>query len=179
MQKLNLQCIFNHFIKNYYDLRTRLPPWCLHTQYIDCMTAALITEWFETYLPFACTSGETCANYKTMFLSPLRVVALLCCFTSTIAATKSLSYQVKTDLNGIRVCSINKPSSVSTTYSETMCGSSCTLSSTCLYYQFKSDIKQCEIFDYLPKNFSVINQCNGYITQTSKLTVNSFFYRYH
>jgi hypothetical protein len=116
-------------------------------------------------------------SLNVMSAIQFQAVLFLCYATMASASMKPLSFRVKTDANGARVCSVDQPLIVLPMRSQTMviqCGTKCTSSSTCIYYQFKSDVKQCELFDYLPQNFSVINQCIGYAVQPSKRNLRIF-----
>lgn len=89
----------------------------------------------------------------------------------TLASMKSLVFQLHIDPQGQSLCSSSQPSDILTMPSGStfvQCAFACTVSSTCLFYQFKSDVTHCEMFSYLPENFDVMDHCTGFIAQGSK-----------
>ena len=84
---------------------------------------------------------------------------------------KAKTYELQTDLNGRQVCSIDQPTTVVTMAVSTMvghCGVQCTVSLACQLYQFKDDIAQCELYDFMPESFEIMEKCSAYVSTTSK-----------
>lgn len=102
----------------------------------------------------------------------LEVLLVVSVITGTLASMKSLLFQLQVDPQGLRLCSNNDPSIIlSLPFGSTFvdCALACTITSTCQFYQFKTNVAHCEIFSYLPKDFDVNDQCIGFTAQTSEL----------
>ncbi len=87
-------------------------------------------------------------------------------------AFNRMTYRLNTDASGNPACSVDPPSKVvmlDINDLANQCGVECNRQSCCLYWQFKADLMQCELYDWLPGNFTTINQCTGYqVSNVSK-----------
>jgi len=81
------------------------------------------------------------------------------------ASFKGVNYQVQTDGSGNSVCSTDLPTAVlpmEIVGSLSQCATKCNAKSCCMYFQYKADLVQCELYDDMPSNLQTINQCTGY-----------------
>lgn len=86
----------------------------------------------------------------------------------------STTYKKMMSSDGTGTCSVNQPTATLTmTASDTIvkCAMQCASSSCCLVYQFKKNTATCELFSYMPTNFTVVSQCTGGFIAPSKCCI--------
>ena len=99
----------------------------------------------------------------------LTAVLFLSGLTSLVVAMiKSSNYQMVTLSNGDKACSTKGPTKIMSLTSNRIinkklkCGSECTSASNCLLYQYRQDLKMCELYDFWPAKFSPASDCIGF-----------------
>jgi len=78
---------------------------------------------------------------------------------------------------GSKLCAVDQPTTVIPMAASTMtiqCGVKCNEDPSCKLFQMNEDLKQCELFTYLPQNFSTIDYCTAYTALTGKHMVYKF-----
>jgi len=107
----------------------------------------------------------------------LRHVMLTIVFCSmTSHATVSRTYKVAMNSTGSKLCVVDQPTTViqmSLRAMKIQCGGKCTEDTSCTLFQMNEDLKQCELFTYVPQNFAAIDHCTAYAV-TGKHKVLSF-----
>lgn len=82
----------------------------------------------------------------------------------------SEKYELITDSVGAKLCSSSQPSTIVPTANTSLtlrCGSYCAQASHCMFYQFKANHLQCELFDSFPNDLTEIDQCSAYAKPAS------------
>ena len=72
--------------------------------------------------------------------------------------------------DGSPICTTEQPSKVvamSAGRVRYRCGKECTQCTTCILYQANEMNKQCQLFNYLPQNFTSFNACAAYYSKFS------------
>jgi len=122
--------------------------------------------------------GQKALIQTQMALIILRHVFMTIVFCSmTSHATVSRIYKVAMNTTGSKVCVVDKPTTVIPMAANTMtihCGVKCNEDPSCELFQMKEDLKQCELFTYLPQNFAAIDYCTAYAASTGKRMVFKF-----
>jgi len=78
---------------------------------------------------------------------------------------------------GSKLCAVDRPTTVIPMAASTMtihCGVKCNEDPSCKLFQMNEDLKQCELFTYLPQNFAAIDHCTAYAVPTGKQMVFMF-----
>jgi len=113
-----------------------------------------------------------------MALIILRYVIMTIVFCSmTSDATVSRTYNVAMNTTGSKLCAVDQPTTVIPMAASTMtihCGVKCNEDPSCELFQMKEDLKQYELFTYLPQNFSAIDHCTAYAASPGERRVLSF-----
>lgn len=98
-----------------------------------------------------------------------RVLLWFVAFTSRTLVISS-SQQLRSQLysssgaassSGSAMCTVDKPTAVTPAIRSSMlqCAVECTTHSCCLMYQLDAELKQCQLYNYLPLNYSAITGC--------------------
>jgi len=90
---------------------------------------------------------------------------VLCSMTSH--AVVSRTYKVTMDVTGSQACAVDRVTTVIPMALRAMtirCAGKCNEVPSCKRFQVNEDLKQCELFTYLPQNFAAINHCTSYAT---------------
>jgi len=107
-----------------------------------------------------------------MALIILRQVIMTIVFCSmTSHATVSRTYKVAMNTTGSKVCSVDQPTTVIPMAASTMtiqCGVKCNEDPSCKLFQMNEDLKQCELFTYLPQTFAAIDHCTAYAAPAAR-----------
>jgi len=72
---------------------------------------------------------------------------------------------------GNKVCAVEIPSIVIPMTLRAMrmqCGVKCNEDPSCDLFQMNEDLQQCELFTYLPQNFTAIDHCTAYAAPTAR-----------
>jgi len=70
-----------------------------------------------------------------------------------------------------KLCAVDQPTTVIPMALRAMtiqCGVNCNEDPSCKLFQVNEDLKQCELFTYLPQNFAVVDRCTAYAAPTGK-----------
>jgi hypothetical protein len=113
------------------------------------------------------------SNFGTKMSNDLRrvtnvvvVVIVVCCEFCHSSRFIGTTYKIKTDASGNTVCALDTPTSVvelGSSAFERQCGIACGVSFCCSYYQFRYDTGRCELYGVVPVNYTVIDNCVGYL----------------
>lgn len=106
------------------------------------------------------------------------VIVVTCFLTTTCQPTAILRYvPVISYSTGLHLCVVDEPSSVSSlgVSSVLQCALMCMESSCCVMYQMNVTSKQCQLFDYLPRNYCNAPDCHSFCGRVSLSRQNSFF----
>lgn len=84
-----------------------------------------------------------------------------------VEALTSINFEAVTSLNGEKLCINAKPMKMEMNVrSIIQCGTICNANEFCQTYGYKSDLKQCYLYDSsAPQNYSVVPGCSSYILQ--------------
>jgi len=91
------------------------------------------------------------------------ITIVFCSMTSHAAVSKT--YKVAMNATGSKVCTVDRPTTVIPMALRAMrmqCGGKCNEDPSCKLFQMNEDLKQCELFTYLPHNFAAIDHCSAY-----------------
>jgi len=78
---------------------------------------------------------------------------------------------------GSKTCAVDQPTTVIKMVVRAMrmqCGVKCNEDPSCKLFQMNEDLQQCELFTYLPQNFTAIDHCTAYSAYTGKQIVLRF-----
>jgi len=118
------------------------------------------------------TSSLIILTQEEMALIILRYVILTVVFYSmTSHATVSRTYKVAMNTTGSEVCAVDQPTTVIPMAASAMaihCGVQCNEVPTCKMFQMKEDLKQCELFNYVPSNLAADEHCTAYAASLRK-----------
>jgi len=105
------------------------------------------------------------------------LLTLVLCSMTSHATEVSNTFKVKMNATESKVCAVDVPSTVIWMELRAMrihCGGKCNEKPFCMLFQMKEDLKQCELFTYLPQNFIAIDHCSAYVAPTGKHIVLKF-----
>lgn len=100
------------------------------------------------------------------------ILMIVFCRETSVAAMTSKTYILQTNsTSGSRLCSVNQSTTVLTLEVEitpVQCGTQCTASPCCQFYQYKENAAQCELFNDMPSQLTTINGCVSYAVLPSQ-----------
>jgi len=112
----------------------------------------------------------TCSNVlitTIMFraLFSIAVVLLACSSMTSCDGIVTKKYVAVTSSDGSPVCAVNQPTGTVAARSKILCANECMKYSWCVAHQLDDAKKQCQLFNFLPTNYSnsrSAKQCTAY-----------------
>jgi len=99
------------------------------------------------------------------------MLTVVFCSMTSHSTELSSTYKVKMNATGSKVCAVDVPSTVIKMAVRAMrmqCGVKCNEDPSCKLFQMNEDLKQCELFTYLPQNYAAFDHCTAYAASPGK-----------
>ena len=102
-------------------------------------------------------------DYNLIFIALSTLFSTITC--QSLISNRYVSVKA---VDGSPLCTTEQPSKVVAMIAGPVtyrCGKECTQCTTCITYQMNEANKQCQLFNYSPKNYSKVNQCKAYYSK--------------